>query len=266
VPDYPPPRHLLRDLRVSVSSDAGTDAVRAACVPGVCGADGAARASFFAALVDVACGRTGARRARPGTVVTQDLAVHVLAPLRDGEAIARVHVLRDSRHQLRFDSEVSDASGQPVARASMTSAKREQASPHRQALPGPGQWLDFARPGSGLAGSLAEYAGLRVVDAHCLAFERTPALCNGLGILHGAAQAIVLEAAAEHAAREATGRAVATSDLSIQFLEAGRSGPFRARAELLRESKHAGLLRVELLDTGDGGARVALGWVGVTLL
>jgi uncharacterized protein (TIGR00369 family) len=262
---YPPARHLLRDLRVRVSRDGELWSARAPVVPEVCGADGSARASFFAALVDVAGGRTGALFASPGTVVTQELGVHVLQAVSSGEVCARVRVLRDGRNLVAYEVELSDDAGRAVARASMTSAKVAR-SPTLAPAPGrPGDWVDLALPGSSLGAPLAEYAGLRPCGAAELELELRADVCNGLGILHGAAQAIALDAAAERAAARAGSRRAAVRDLAMRFLAPGRQGPFRARAELQREDERC-LVRAELVDAGQDGALIAVGWADFALL
>jgi acyl-coenzyme A thioesterase PaaI-like protein len=262
---YPPARHLLRDLRVQVSREGGLWSARAPVVPAVCGADGAARASFLAALVDVTGGRTGAALARPGAVLTQELGMHVLRPVSAGEVRANVRVLRDGRNLVAFEVALDDDRGQPVARASMTSVKVRRSSSVDPFAGRSGDWLELALPGSGLAVPLADYAGLRPAGASALEFELSPALSNGLGILHGATQVLVLEAAAERAAGLATARRAVTRDLALRYLAPGRTGPFRASAELLREGKHDCLVRAELVDRGQGDALVAIGWAGIAL-
>ena len=258
---YPPARHLLRDLRVRVSRDGGRWSARASVTPEVCGADGSARAAFFAALVDVAGGRTGALLASPGTVVTQELGVHVLRPVSAGEVCARVSVLRDGRSLVAYEVELSDESGRAVARASMTSVKIPHSPTLDPSSGRPGDWIDLALPDSNLGAPLAEYAGLSPCGTGDLELELRAEVSNGLGILHGAAQAIALEAAAEHAlARRAVAR-----DLSVRFLAPGRKGPFRARAALQREDARGCLLRSELVDAGEE-ALVAVGWADFALL
>jgi acyl-coenzyme A thioesterase PaaI-like protein len=144
----------------------------------------------------------------------------------------------------------------------MTSAKIARSASSDPSEGSPGDWLDLALPGSGLAVPLADYCGLRPAGESALEFELRPALANGLGILHGATQLLALEAAAERAARHATGRPAAVRDLAVQFLAPGKSGPFHASGQLLRESPDC-LVRTELLDLGQAGALLAVGWAGV---
>jgi acyl-coenzyme A thioesterase PaaI-like protein len=252
----------LRDLRVSVSRDGGLWTARAPVVPAVCGADGTARAAFLAALVDVAAGRTGAGLGSPGSAVTQQLELHVLRPAAAGDEIcASVRVVRDGRSLIHCDISLCDAAGRPAARASMTSAKIRRPPSLDPAEGRSGDWLDLALPGSGLTIPLAEYAGLRPDGEGALEFDLAPQLANGLRILHGASQALALEAAAECAAP----RGAVVRDLALHFLAPGRKGPFRAHAELLRQDGERGLLRAELVDRGTAGALVALAWASIEL-
>lgn len=259
--DYPPPRHLLRDLRVSASHRDGVWCSRAPVVPEVCARDGSARAAFFATLIDVAGGRTGAVLSHPTTALTQEISVHKLAALGGGEAVVQVRVLRNGRSLIVYDLELSDASGRSIARASMSSAKIPSPPGVDFTAVRPGEWVHHARADSGLRVSLAEYAGARPAGPGAIEIDLDPALCNGLGILHGAAQALAIEFAAE---RAAGGRPVA--DLSVRYLAPGRKGPFRAQAELLRDSADDALARVELVDRGEGDALVAIGFAGIRAL
>jgi uncharacterized protein (TIGR00369 family) len=260
---YPPRRHLLRDLRVRVSRQGVLWSACAPVLTQVCGAGGTARASFLAALVDVAGGRTGAALAQSGTVLTQEVSLHVLRPVPAGEVCASVRVLRDGRSLVVYDAALADEQGRPVARASMTSSKIARSASVDPRAGRPGDWVELALPDSGLSAPLFDYAGLRPAGEDAVELDLVPQLANGLGILHGAVQLLVVEAAAERAARRATARALVTSDLSVRYLEPGRKGPFRASAELLRATEHGCLARVELVDLGESGALVAIGDVGL---
>jgi acyl-coenzyme A thioesterase PaaI-like protein len=262
---YPPRRHLLRDLCVRVSRQGVLWSACAPVIPQVCGVDGTARASFLAALVDVAGGRTGAALARSGTVLTQEISLHVLRPVPAGEVCASVRVLRDGRSLIVYDVALAGEDGCPVARASMTSAKVARPASVDARAGRPGDWLELALPDSGLSAPLFDYAGLRPFGEDAVELDLAPQVANGLGILHGAAQLLAVEAAAERAARRATERALATTDLSLRYLEPGRKGPFRARAELLRQAEHGCLARVELVDLGESRALLAIGDVGLAL-
>jgi acyl-coenzyme A thioesterase PaaI-like protein len=263
--DYPPRRHLLRDLRVQVSREGVLCCARAPVVPAVCGAGGAPRVSFLAALVDIAAGRTGVGLAQGGSVLTQDMEVHLLADEGAREICARVNVLRDGRNLISYEIELSDERGRQVARASMTSAKVARSSSVDPAAMRPGDWLELALPGSGLDAPLGSYAGLRESGGDALELELGPEVSNGLGILHGATQAIALEHAAERAAQRSSSASPVVTDLSILFLAPGRRGPFRAHAELLRERDHTALAHARLVDRGDGDALVAVGYAGLEL-
>jgi acyl-coenzyme A thioesterase PaaI-like protein len=174
-------------------------------------------------------------------------------------------VLRDGRNLVAYEVALADDRGQPVARASMTSVKISRSSSVDPFAGRSGDWIELALPDSGLTVPLADYAGLRPSGESALEFELSPALSNGLGILHGAAQVLVLEAAAERAAELATARRAIVRDLSLHFLAPGRTGPFCASSALLREGKHDCLVRAELVDRGQGDALLAIGWAGIAL-
>jgi acyl-coenzyme A thioesterase PaaI-like protein len=252
---YPPSRHLLRDLRVSAMHRDGVWCSRAPVVPEICAPDGSVRASFLATLIDVAGGRTSAGLSRPTAALTQEITLHKLAPLRSGEARVDVRPVRNGKTLILHDLDLTDAEGRSIGRATMSSSRIP--SPPGMDLSGirSGEWIHHALPDSAIRVPLAEYAGVRTAGPDAIELDLTPCLANGLGILHGASQALAVEFAAE---RAASGRSV--TDLSVRYLSPGRKGPFRARAELLRDSSSSALARVELVDLGHSDALVAIGF------
>jgi acyl-coenzyme A thioesterase PaaI-like protein len=70
--------------------------------------------------------------------------------------------------------------------------------------------------------------------------------------------AILGDVAGQEAAREATGKAVTTSDLSIHYLLQGKVGPFRTRAKVLRTTDESAVTRVEVMDGGVDDSLIAV--------
>ena len=70
------------------------------------------------------------------------------------------------------------------------------------------------------------------------------------GSLHGGLVAMLVDVAAASCLTRATGRPVATSSTSIQYLAAGRVGPVRASAVVLRTSDTLGVAEVRVVDVG----------------
>jgi acyl-coenzyme A thioesterase PaaI-like protein len=95
---------------------------------------------------------------------------------------------------------------------------------------------------------------------HWVEFDHIPFIHNSLGAIQGGVVALSLERGGSWAAEAELGRPCRTTDLHIHYLALGRSGPFRARAEVLRvEPRGAVVSRVELVDTGAEDRLLALG-------
>ena len=103
--------------------------------------------------------------------------------------------------------------------------------------PGRGHILRYARlaiDGStdGLVEGAAEKHGHG--DRHWVEFDHIPFIHNSLGAIQGGVVALSLERGGSWAAEAELGRPCRTTDLHLHYLALGRSGPFRARAEVLR--------------------------------
>jgi acyl-coenzyme A thioesterase PaaI-like protein len=261
--DYPPARHVLRDL--GLWSDAGADPPCAGfpVAPALYGASGACSAGALSVLVDAVAGAAALRAeagraargaAVPGWIATSDLRLHVLAPAADGELVARAHALRAGRTSVVAEVEVSRADVL-VAHAAVAFSRLEAQGEYQQRPRGErlGR-VDFGEGAPGFAAPWAEALGVRVVDAEAGAVELPLAayVGNSLGGLQGGIAVALLDFAAEAAAGAWLGRAAATRDLAVHFLAIGRAGPLRTRAVRLRRSGGEVLLRLESRDAGAG--------------
>jgi len=76
-------------------------------------------------------------------------------------------------------------------------------------------------------------------------------LVNPAGMLQGGVIATLVDVAGGVAAARATSsRVVFTSDLTLHYLAAGRIGPVRAVARVLRRGRTSVVVEVEVIDTG----------------
>jgi uncharacterized protein (TIGR00369 family) len=252
--DYPPARHVLRDLRLW--SDVGAERPGAGMpvVPALFGAAGACSAGALGVLVDAVAGGAALRAAEGGWIATSDMRLHVLAPVREGELVARAHALRAGRTSIVLEVEVrrDDAL---VAHAAVAFSRLEaqgeyQQKPRNERL---GR-VAFGDGAPGFERPWAEALGARVVDAASGAVELPlgPYVGNSLGGLQGGIAVALLDFAAEAAAGAWLGRPAGTKDLAVHFLAIGRAGPLLTRARRLRRSGGDVLLRLESRDAGAG--------------
>jgi uncharacterized protein (TIGR00369 family) len=265
--DYPPARHVLRDLRLW--SEAGAERLAAGMpvVPALFGAAGACSAGALSVLVDAVAGGA-ALRAAEGWIATSDMRLHVLAPAREGELVARADALRAGRTSVVVEVEVrcGDALAAHAAVAfSRLEAQGEYQQRAREARPAR---VAFGEGAPGFERPWAEALGARVVDPAAGAVELpiAPYIGNSLGGLQGGVAVALLDFAAEAAGASWLGRPAATRDLAVHFLAIGRAGPMRTRAALLRRSGGDVLLRLESRDAGAGDrlCTVATASVGAT--
>jgi len=86
------------------------------------------------------------------------------------------------------------------------------------------------------------------------------------GSVHGGLIAMLVDVAGATAITRATGRPVATASTTIQYLSAGRVGPIRATATVLRASDTLGVADVQVVDVGKDSRLMAAAHVTCRLL
>lgn len=258
--DYPPPHHLLRDLRVEIVRRAGGVAVRAPAAPGVCGPGGGVGAGALGVVLDVLGGNLAIEAVRPDWALTSSLELHRLRPTRGDAIEATGRPLRAGRTQVVVDAEVAGPDG-PAAVGSITFTRIARRDETPEYAAPESERTAFAREGSGLDGPLREALGIRTLDpaAGALEMDVVPYVRNSVGALQGGALvALVVEAASAAAAPVLRGAAQAEClDLRVHFLALGREGPIRSRTALLARGPGDARLRVDLVDAGQDGRLVA---------
>jgi uncharacterized protein (TIGR00369 family) len=253
--DYPPERHLLRDLRFTFEHDPSHTRSRAwmPVVPELCTDHDGARAGALATLVDVIGGGLAAGAAAPGWIATADLTLAVVAAARPGSTVeARGQVLRAGRTTVVIEVALVDEREHDVGIATMSFA----VLPRRDTNPVADDLHEspptMATAASRMAGPLLDQLGLDVVDAARGVVE-TPVIdwsLNSMGAMQGGVVATVADAAAEAALRAATGRPLVVSDMYVTYLGFGRVGPVRSQVDVLGRAAGHGAARVELFDAG----------------
>lgn len=261
--EYPPPHHMLRDLRLATEPDASGLRTWLPLVPELEGGGGP-RLGVIATLADVAGGATALEAVSPDWIATSDLAVHRLEAPGGTCLEARPRVVRAGRSSVVLEVEVRSGEAR-VALATMGFTRLRARGDAQQHQGRPDGRVEFALPESGLQRPFLDEIGARSCDeaAGVVELAMSPYVVNSLGALQGGVAATLLDRAAELAGRAAFGAEAVVSDLAIHFIALGRVGPMRTRAHLLRRRESGALLRIELADTGAEGrlGALAIAWV-----
>jgi acyl-coenzyme A thioesterase PaaI-like protein len=210
------------------------------------------------AAVDVIGGLVNGLAVLPDWVVTTNLTYRRVAPreadAHDGPLTLTARHLRKGRTSSVGATTVSRADGTQVATAVVTSSVlTPEAGPpsHRR----PFRRADFAVPPLERYRSSPEsFVGIGPGDRPGeVRFEVLPHLRNPWNIIQGGASAIAADAAARHAVAEAIGvepSSLVVTDLVLHFVSPGRTGPVRARGEVLGGRADDHLVRVLVADEG----------------
>ncbi|HXK22583.1 MAG TPA: hypothetical protein VMS55_07900 [Myxococcota bacterium] len=271
--DYPPPHHILRDLRLEVDLRGGGPRVRVPVVREMLGPDGSVRAGVLGVALDVFGGNLAVEAAAPDWALTAQLELHVLRPLTSGDICVTGRSLRAGRTNLVAEARVdgnADAVGEAtpyaVGRLTFTRVPARGGEPPRERRGG--LLYAFAEGAERLAAPFHVAIGLREIDASSGALELSlvPYVVNSVGALQGGVVVAALEASAECAGYALLGREVATTDASVHFLALGREGPLRTHASLLRREPEAALFTVALHDAGQADRLASVATVRVAAL
>jgi acyl-coenzyme A thioesterase PaaI-like protein len=277
---YPPDHHVLRDLRYETERLApghvrGVTPVQ----PGVLASDGSMRASAIAMTVDVAAAAVAIVAAAPDWSATADLAYWGVRPVRTGPLVCDAHLVRAGSGSIVVEVDVTDAQGDdalahpaghtPAGRARLTfsripgSASAASARLDRTGDPTPRRGIH--RPDTAMDDPLFERCGIAVVDAAAGVVQCAKAdyIRNSFGTINGGVIGVIAEAAAELAARHATGEPLVARDLHVHYLAQTKVGPARTSCRVLRTAPGHALVEVRIVDAGNAGTVLALATVGL---
>lgn len=266
---YPPPRHLLRDLRIVVERDAGGATASLEIVPEMLDGTGRPRVGVLATLVDVVAGETAIRAVAPSWIATSDLSVSVAALPPSGSIEVRPRVIRRGRQTVVLEAIFRERHsraeiGLATLGFAVLPARGEiQTSPRWSEAPEPRS--ELALPDSGLRKTLLDAIGLELDPTRpgVARLAVRPDLLNSLGAVQGGAIAILAEAAADHLATLGLGLPVRVRSLALHYLKLARVGPVRAEARAIARTLGGVLVRVELFDEGGGDELLTVATVQV---
>jgi uncharacterized protein (TIGR00369 family) len=213
---------------------------------------GTLRVGAIAAFVDVLAAAAAVRAAHPDWTTTSHLSVHSIRPVREGRITACAELVRCGRRAIVVTADVADArSGDPVA-STTVSFSRLQLDRRVVAFDADAEHerIDFTRRDGPVGATLLERIGVRPRGTAPgeLEIDVTDFVRNSMGAVQGGVLAALAEAAAESALRAGTGVPLVVADLAIHYLELGRTGPIRTRAQVLRRGAGHAVARVEITD------------------
>jgi acyl-coenzyme A thioesterase PaaI-like protein len=267
---YPPPHHVIRDLRI-VSERLALDHSVCSCPLSdyVRNAAGAAGLGLIVALTDISGATVSLAAASPDWPATADLAYQAIAPVTEGPVLADARLVRRGSRTIVVEVEVFDglgsedtAAARPAGTGLMTFGR----------IPGSASAITIdpkqnmgrssaARPDSHLSAPLLDEIGLRVIDANhgVVELAKNDYIRNSFGTINGGVMGMVMQGAAE-AACEARGRFVAT-DTQIHYLAQTKAGPLRTLTRTIRTATDHVVCRIRAVDSGNEDLVVALATV-----
>ena len=257
--DYPPLRHMLRDLLLSVEFLEKTRCVaRAPVVPQICTDKGGVHVGVVATLVDLLGATLAIRAIYPDWIATAGLSIYMSRPAIAGTIVASGTVIRAGQSINVIDVDIREESSSfthpssSIGSASMTFSRLPRRKDTIEVEADSVNGVMFGVEGSGLSRHYLDEVGLRILDdrAGIVEINLTDYIRNSFGAIQGGIVALLADIAGQCAARAATGQPLITKDLTIHYLSQGKVGPFQTRARVLRETKDTVLTRVEVVDRG----------------
>jgi len=257
--DYPPPRHMLRDLLISVELQEKTRCVaRAPIVPEICTDRGGVHVGVIATLVDVLGASVAIRAVYPDWIATSGISIYTTRPATLGTITASGTLIRAGQSIIVIDIDISaepSGHGKPAASigsAVMTFSRLPRRKDTIEVEFDSVSATTFAVEGSGLLRSYLDEVGLKILDdgAGVIEINMSNYVRNSFNAIQGGIIALLADVAGQCAARAAPGRHLITKDMTIHYLSQGKVGPFRTMANVIRTTNDTALTRVEVVDKG----------------
>ncbi|MBE0480114.1 MAG: PaaI family thioesterase [Dehalococcoidia bacterium] len=261
---YPPLRHILRDLRMSVEFQGDRCVGRVPIVPEVCTDRGGVQVGVLATLVDTAGGALAIRNIYPDWLATASLSVYMSEKTASGTLVANGGIVREGRNVVVVEVDILEENaagdGRQTGSAVMTLVRLPRRQDAGMIAEESAGGVTSRMPGTRLSASYLEMVRVRIVDpaSGALELEMHEYIRNSFGVLHGGIVALLGDQAGEQAARAVTGKPLTTRDLTVHYLSQGKVGPFRTRARVLRATPDTVLSRVEAVDAGAGDRLVCV--------
>ncbi len=265
---YPPQRHMLRDLLISMQFHGKRRCSgRAPVVPEICTDRGGVQVGVVATLVDVLGGALAIRAVYPDWIATADLSIFTTRRASSGSVNASGAVIRAGRTTVVIEVDIIEEPGGSaqastrIGSAIMTFSRLPRRRDTSRLDDDSKAAVTFATGGSGLSRSYLDEVGIRILDdaAGAVELNMSDYVRNSIRVLQGGVVALLTDVAGQHAGRVAMGEPVVTRDLTIHYLSQGKIGPFRTRAKVVRTTSNTALTRVEVIDRGANNRLLAVG-------
>ena len=248
--NYPPEDHLGRDLGITYripSADRIT--LTAACTEHLLRSDGTVSSEAVCAIVDEAIGFVAVLAVLPdwGSTAALTLGFTGVSVEPRGELVVEGAVLKAGK-RLVFSECTVTWEGTLVAHAQGQFARVGRAGSNvdmEVPQPDPSVTFEMGPAASGLDRCLSDRLGFRRSPRGSIEIDFGPYMANSSGLLHGGVAAALAICAAEEVAGAPAGNA------SIQFLAAGRQGPFVAEGRGF-PGERPGVWRTETRDSAGG--------------
>jgi uncharacterized protein (TIGR00369 family) len=242
--NYPPERHMLRDLQFSFEHHGNESRAWMPVVEEVCDASGSVRTGVLATLVDVIGGGLAATVAQPNWIATADLTVHVVGRVAAGETIeAQARVLRAGRTTLVLEVDLVE-----VGIATMSFCVLPRRDTNLDVSDSMrSERTTMSTTSSRLTEPIDDALGAQIVDG-AIEVPVTDWGKNSMDAMQGGLVALLADLAGERAL------GAPINDLQIVYLGFGRVGPIRAQVDVLGPRA----ARVEIIDTGADQRRMAI--------
>jgi acyl-coenzyme A thioesterase PaaI-like protein len=256
VSDYPPPQHVLRDLRVESWLESETlgraempvdDVVR--------DASGAVSLGALATLVDLLCARVVFPAVQPHWIATADLSVATDVRPSDGVVHAEARLVRAGSKLVTIAIDL-DGAGRGVGTFVRIPREASDVATDRPVAQ-VGQRMSMPLAGPPPTRPITELMELRSLDGS-VELDRRDYVRNSFRTINGGVMGFLVSRAAE----DATG--MVASDLELRYLGQTKVGPARATATVVRERADHAVTTVTVVDAGADGAVLALATVTLT--
>lgn len=265
---YPPPHHILSDLRITADRGGGGELKFTAPMSlHAADASGAMATGPIVAVADFAAASIGMRGADGDWVGTIDLSFRRAAPVVEGPLVITGSVVRAGGRLIAVRCELHDGRGseEPATLAGTATGtfrrmRRDLGLDENLDRTRHAGRQDFFGPDAGFAAPVNEAIGAQPVSPGILELEKSPYVTNSFGTVNGGTLAILVAAAAE----SAVDHQLVAADLEIRYIGQAGVGPVRTATQIVRETDDHAVVDVTVNDLSNDHLPIAL--AAVTLV
>jgi acyl-coenzyme A thioesterase PaaI-like protein len=253
--DYPPPQHVLRDLRVESWLESEEHAHAELPIDDVVrDASGAVSLGALVTVVDIACARVSFTAAHPHWLATADLSLATGDRPKDGLVHVQARLTRAGSKLISIGVDLGDVGSGFVTFVRIPREASDVAE--RPAAP-LGQRMSMTLEGPPPTLPITELMKLRSVDG-AVELDRHDYVRNSFRPINGGVMGFLVARAAEDAP------GLVASDLDLRYLGQAKAGPARATATVVRQRADHAVTQVRVVDAGADDAVLAVATVTLT--